>query len=89
MRTLIKAILILLIIVASFTGASAQCSMCSANAEHSVSHGNTEGKSLNSGILFLLATPYIAAAVVGYIWYTKFRRKDIPVHIKDEKLNLN
>lgn len=67
----------------------AQCSMCTLNAENSVQNGNTEGRGLNNGILYLLAMPYLAVAVVGFIWYKKYRRKDILVDIKDEKINLN
>ena len=69
--------------------ASAQCSMCTLSAENSVQNGNTQGKGLNKGILLLLAAPYIAGAGIGYIWYTKYRRKNINVDIKDEKINLN
>lgn len=63
--------------------------MCTLNAENSVQNGNTEGRGLNNGILYLLAMPYLAVAVVGFIWYKKYRRKDILVDIKDEKINLN
>ncbi|MDB5120497.1 MAG: hypothetical protein JWN56_1715 [Sphingobacteriales bacterium] len=69
--------------------ASAQCAMCTMNAESSVKDGNTEGKGLNSGILYLLAAPYLAIGVVGYVWFKKYRKKDIVLDIKDEKINLN
>lgn len=69
--------------------AQAQCSMCTLNAENSVQNGNTQGNGLNDGILYLLAMPYLAVAVVGFIWYKRYRRKDILVDIKDEKINLN
>lgn len=52
-------------------------------------HGNHQGEGLNDGILYLLAMPYLAVAVVGFIWYKRYRRKDILVDIKDEKINLN
>ena len=68
---------------------SAQCSMCTLSAENSVQNGNTQGKGLNTGILLLLAAPYVAIAVVGYIWYTKYRRKNVAIDMKDEKINLN
>lgn len=69
--------------------ASAQCSMCTLNAENSVKNGNTQGKGLNDGILYLLAAPYLAVACVGFLWYKKYRRKNITIDIKDEKINLN
>jgi hypothetical protein len=68
---------------------SAQCSMCTLNAENSVQNGNTEGKGLNNGILYLLAAPYLAIAGVGFLWYKKYRRKNVNLNIKDSKINLN
>ena len=67
----------------------AQCSMCTLNAENSVQNGNTEGNGLNRGILYLLAAPYIAIAAVGFLWYKKYRRKNININIKENKINLN
>jgi hypothetical protein len=67
----------------------AQCSMCTLNAENSVQNGNTEGNGLNRGILYLLAAPYIAIAAVGFLWYKKYRRKNININMKENKINLN
>jgi hypothetical protein len=78
-----------LFLMAASLSADAQCSMCTLNAEYSVQHGNHQGDGLNDGILYLLAMPYLAVAVVGFIWYKKYRRKDILVDMKDEKINLN
>lgn len=69
--------------------AKAQCAMCTMNAESSVKDGNTEGQGLNSGILYLLAAPYIAVIVVGFIWYKNYRKKDVVIDIKQDKINLN
>ena len=81
--------LITILSIMAVEPAQAQCSMCTANAENSVSNGNTEGKGLNDGILYLLAAPYLAIACIGFIWYKKYRRKDIAMDIRDEKINLN
>lgn len=81
--------LILVISTLSSSEVSAQCSMCTLNAENSVQNGNTEGNGLNHGILYLLAAPYLAIAGVGFLWYKKYRRKNVNVHIKDGKINLN
>lgn len=67
----------------------AQCSMCTLNAENSVKNGNKQGMGLNNGILYLLAAPYLAIAGVGFLWYKKYRRKNVMLGIKDEKINLN
>ncbi|GHE23462.1 hypothetical protein GCM10017764_04300 [Sphingobacterium griseoflavum] len=53
---------------------AAQCAMCSLNAENSAANGNTQGKGLNDGILFLLAIPYLIAVGVGVLWYKKYRK---------------
>lgn len=91
MRTfkIILVSLILVISTLSSSEVSAQCSMCTLNAENSVQNGNTEGNGLNRGILYLLAAPYLAIAGVGFLWYKKYRRKNVNVHIKDGKINLN
>jgi len=82
-------IICFLILVAFSSDVSAQCSMCTLNAENSVQNGNTQGNGLNNGIMYLLGMPYLAVVVVGFVWYKKYRRKDILVDIKDEKINLN
>ena len=67
----------------------AQCAMCTMNAENSVQNGNTQGNGLNDGILYLLAAPYLAVAAVGYLWYKKYRKKNIGLDIPENKINLN
>jgi len=37
----------------------------------------------------MVLAPYIAVAVIGYIWYKKYRRKDIVLEMRDERLHLN
>ncbi|MDT3404454.1 UPF0716 family protein affecting phage T7 exclusion [Mucilaginibacter terrae] len=69
--------------------AKAQCAMCSATAEAGVKNGNTEANGLNNGILYLLAAPYIALAVGGYVWYKKYRRKDVDLNMQKQELHLN
>lgn len=58
--------------------AKAQCAMCTANAEMGVKNGNTQTKGLNSGVLYLLAAPFLLAGVVGTVWYTSYRKKSTP-----------
>ncbi|MGO3307016.1 MAG: hypothetical protein ACTILG_10180 [Sphingobacterium sp.] len=64
------------IILLVSTNASAQCAMCSLNAENSTMNGNTQGNGLNDGILFLLAIPYLIAVGIGILWYTKYRKSN-------------
>ncbi|MEY5069815.1 MAG: hypothetical protein RLZ47_1677 [Bacteroidota bacterium] len=88
MRKLFFVALFLSLLITS-AEVQAQCAMCTLNAENSVKNGNTQGKGLNNGILYLLAAPYLAIAGVGYVWYKKYRRKNVALHVKDEKINLN
>ena len=71
------------------TKSSAQCAMCQATVESNLKNGGTTGSGLNGGIMYLLAVPYIAMAGIGILWYKKYRKKDISIHIKDDKINLN
>jgi hypothetical protein len=91
MRILRIVIICLIVFGAIFHSSDsvAQCSMCTLNAENSVQNGNTEGNGLNRGILYLLAAPYIAIAAVGFLWYKKYRRKNVNINMKENKINLN
>ena len=68
---------------------NAQCAMCGLNADNSVQNGNTQGKGLNAGIMYLLAAPYLAVLGVGYIWVKKYRKKNVTLNMRQEKINLN
>ncbi|MGB4774124.1 MAG: hypothetical protein WBP45_03040 [Daejeonella sp.] len=91
MKTLRVILVFILFVLISFTSVNvySQCAMCNLTAENSVKNGNTQGKGLNSGILYLLAAPYLAVAVIGFIWYKKYRCKNVDINMKDEKINLN
>ena len=54
----------------------AQCPMCRMSAETNLANGGSEGKGLNQGILYLLATPYIIVGIGGFIWYRNRNRRD-------------
>jgi len=89
----IYRLLLILFTVALLAGAvvpvKAQCAMCTTSVESNAKNGNKTTKGLNNGIMYLLAAPYLAVAVVGYIWYKKYRRKNIDLNMRDEKLHLN
>ncbi len=73
-----KTIIYLFIIVLSFSfnpAAKAQCSMCTINAEQGTKNGNTQGKGLNAGVIYLLSIPYLLIAGMGIIWYRTYRKK--------------
>ncbi len=53
----------------------AQCAMCKASAEEGAQGGNTQTANLNAGIMYLLVMPYLAFAVIGFLWYRNYKRK--------------
>ncbi|NGF54937.1 hypothetical protein G5B35_17980 [Parapusillimonas sp. SGNA-6] len=76
-RFIISTFVMLLLSYMVLPNASkAQCAMCSLNAENSTKGENTQGKGLNSGILFLLSMPFLIGAGIGVLWYVKFRHKE-------------
>jgi len=83
------SILALGLLVFACVDANAQCAMCSATVETNNANGGNATGGLNSGIMYLLAAPYLAVAIVGYIWYKKYRKKNIPMEMRQEKLHLN
>ncbi len=85
----ILSITIFAAILLSATASPAQCPMCKASVESNLKDGGNTGKGLNSGIMYLLAAPYLAMAGIGFLWYKKFKKKDVGVDVKQERLNLN
>jgi len=66
MKKLILSLLLALSSVASF----AQCAMCRATLENNFSNGKPGiAAGINTGILYLLSMPYLAALILGYFWY--------------------
>ncbi len=65
------------LMVVSASGSWAQCAMCKRTAETDFQSKQKQsaGKSLNSGILYLLSIPYLIGAVGAIAWY-KNRRKE-------------
>ena len=65
-----KLILVLALVLFYMYDVAAQCAMCRATVESNVSAGDGGiGENLNTGILYLFFTPYLALAVIGYLWY--------------------
>jgi hypothetical protein len=56
--------------------AVAQCTMCKSNLEMARQNGSTNvGNTINDGILYLLALPYLIAAAFAYVYYKKYKEK--------------
>jgi len=64
------------ILLFSSLDSTAQCAMCKRIAETNMEDNqNNVGKSLNKGILYLLALPYIIGGIGVFAWYSNKRRK--------------
>jgi len=53
----------------------AQCAMCKAAVEANLEAGDNIGAGLNTGILYLMAMPYIAVFLFGFFWYKQQHKK--------------
>lgn len=77
---LVAALAIAFILVFSSADAFSQCAMCRATVESNVGTGSKEpenevGSGLNTGILYLMAIPYVLIGTVGFLWYKHNRKK--------------
>jgi len=53
----------------------AQCAMCRATVESTVSEGSVGiAAKLNTGILYLFVIPYLVVSIVGILWYKTSKR---------------
>lgn len=66
-----KALILLLLIILNSVGELwAQCAMCRSTLENNYSNGDPGiAAGINTGILYLLAMPYLAVIIIGYLWY--------------------
>lgn len=86
---LLLTIFVFTLLIGSIKVANAQCAQCAATVETNNISGASTTRGLNNGILFLLAAPYLAVGIVGYVWYRKYRRKNVNIKMRGEKLHLN
>lgn len=55
--------------------ANAQCAMCRATVESTISNGRSNiATGLNTGILYLLTAPYLAVAVIAFLWFRQSKK---------------
>ena len=86
---LFLTIFVFAVIFCSVKTANAQCAQCAATVETNNKSGASTTRGLNNGILFLLAAPYLAVGIAGYVWYRRYRRKNVNIKMRGEKLHLN
>ena len=58
--------LIVLFLATLMNQAYAQCAMCKSVVESNINGGSAIGSGLNDGILYLMAMPYLALAIVAF-----------------------
>lgn len=72
-----RLLLILSFFLVLTADVSAQCAMCRSTLENNFSNGEPGiAAGINMGILYLLALPYLAAVIVGYLWFKSTRNAD-------------
>ncbi len=64
----IGIVVIIVMMVVSPTLADAQCAMCNATASTATENNKASALALNSGILFLMAIPYLLLMTLLVIW---------------------
>jgi hypothetical protein len=76
MKSKIFLFILLLVFTIISNDILAQCAMCKSNLEMAREGGGTNvGNSLNMGIIYLLALPYLVAGVFGFIYYRNYKLK--------------
>lgn len=80
MKKAAVVLLILGIVLLSADVFAQGCPMCKTSLEEARKNGSSVGNTINNGILFLLAIPYLIAAVFGIVWYknSRSKKKTIP-----------
>lgn len=69
-----KFLLLLFLLTTATVQTFAQCAMCRSTLENNFSNGDPGiAAGINTGILYLLALPYLIAMVIGYLWYKSTR----------------
>ncbi|MBB6001760.1 hypothetical protein [Arcicella rosea] len=82
-----KLILTSVIFLISMSVSLAQCAMCRMTVESTVSNGRSQiASNLNFAILYLLVTPYLIVAVVGYLWWKSSKKNMSPQTILRQRL---
>ena len=87
MRAL-KSVLLFLFTFGISLAANAQCAMCRATVENSISKGHVQfAASLNTGIMYLFLTPYVMAGLIAYFWFRSSKKNSgkSSIHIRVSK----
>jgi len=75
------ALLTFLVIVISNLNILAQCAMCKAVTKSDLDTGGNISNGINTGIIYLMLTPYLILMIGGYFFF----RKTIDAKVKEWK----
>lgn len=75
-RILFVFLLLIVFLLFAHPDMLAQCPMCKLSAESNLRDGGTQGKGLNTGILYMFAMPYLIVGTLGYLWYKNRKNYD-------------
>lgn len=67
---LVRCTMVILVLMMLSNMAGAQCSICTKTAQQM---GEKPAKALNSGIIYLAATPLALMGIIGYRWWKSNR----------------
>ena len=71
MKKILAILLIIFFMAAYAPAATAQCSVCTKSVQQL---GEKPAKALNTGILYLMLTPFLIVGVIGYRWWKSNKR---------------
>lgn len=81
-KKIISYFFIFVLMIISNANSFAQCAMCKTSVESDLKNrGGSIGTNLNTGILYLMAIPYVVLMVGGYFFF----RKQINAKLKSWK----
>lgn len=70
-----KKIILLFILIFMTIRSYSQCAMCKAVVESNLKEGGSAGAGLNSGILYLMAMPYVGMFLFALFYYLQRGKK--------------
>ncbi|MDE2392522.1 MAG: hypothetical protein RL422_1549 [Bacteroidota bacterium] len=71
-----KIFILVALLLLTQIDAVAQCAMCRTTVESSISNGRSNiATGLNTGILYLLAAPYLIVAAIAFLWFRQSKQE--------------
>lgn len=71
-----KVFILLALLLLMHIDAVAQCAMCRTTVESTISNGRSNiATGLNTGILYLLAAPYLIVAAIAFLWFRQSKQE--------------